>query len=118
MYAESGNPKVIGQLHRSIPQNKGTRNRRIHGCMRSGKGRPERDECNSQLGVSDNDAALTGVGSGGAVHRQTELLNAGGILLAYDFDGLLGGDVFIFLACRGLCGWGVLLLGCQFLSPC
>lgn len=69
MYADSGSPKVIGQLHKSIPQNKGTRNRRIHGCMRSGKGRPERDECNSQLGVGDNDAALTGVGSGGAVHR-------------------------------------------------
>lgn len=64
---------------------------------------------NSQLGIGHNDAALTGIGGGGAVHRKTQLRDSSGILLADDLDGLLGGDVLVLLPGRGLGGRSVLL---------
>lgn len=64
---------------------------------------------NSQFGVGHNDAAFTGISGGGAVHRETQLCDSSGILLADDLDGLLGGDVLILLSGGGLGGRSVLL---------
>lgn len=64
---------------------------------------------NSQLGIGHNDAALTGIGGGGAVHRKTQLCDSSGVLLADDLDGLPGGDVLVLLSGRGFGGRSVLL---------
>lgn len=64
---------------------------------------------NSQLGIGHNDAAFTGIGGGGAVHRKTQLCDASRVLLADDLDGLLGGDVLVLLSGGGLGGRSVLL---------
>jgi hypothetical protein len=70
---------------------------------------------NLQLGVGHNDAAFTGIGGGGAVHRKTQLFDSSGVLLADDFDGLLGGNVLVLLSGRGL-GGGSVLLGISLCS--
>lgn len=82
------------------------RTKRSQGC---GTRKQRGTNCyNSQLGVGNDDAPLEGVGGGGAVHGQAQLLDAGGVLFADDGDGLLGGDVFVLFARGGFCGRGVL----------
>lgn len=66
------------------------------------------ESANLQLGIGYDDAALAGIGSGGTVHRQAELLDTSGVLVTDNLGRLRGGNVFILFACRGLGGWGVL----------